>query len=1454
VDPSVEPLLRLLEKLAEQFREFRDGVQKAVQIADFDPEMALTRTRKVLEYLVRDVYVRRCQEPPGTRPLENLLQRLVKDGHFPDRLDAYANTIRKLGNVGTHTFGEKITTADVYQSLNQLLPILEWYFEIERPEALNQTQHATEPVRHRPLTTPLDQGNIAIVPKGLRSFDAKDADFFLDLLPGARDKDGLPDSIRFWKHRIEERNETTFTVGVIYGPSGCGKSSLVKAGLLPRLTGDILSVHIEATADGTVDRLFKALRRRCPDVPSNLDLTGTIAALRQGTGLVKGRKVLLVLDQFEQWLHANRGKENSELAQALRQCDGDHVQCVVLVRDDFWMALTRFMDDLQIELLQGQNSAAVDLFELIHARHVLTSFGRAFGRLSDPLSGDQETFLIQAVEELAQEGKVISVRLSLFAEMMKGKAWTPATLKEVGGTEGVGVTFLEETFSATTAPPEHRYHQKAAHAVLKALLPESGTDIKGHMRSREELLEASGYSPRPRDFDDLLGILDGKIRLLTPTDPEGKSSDESTTKVQVGSKYYQLTHDYLILSLRDWLTRKQKETRRGRMELLLADRAAVWNARPENRQLPSLWQWLSIWALTAKKTWTPPQRKMMQTATRFHVVRGTVVAFLLAATTFTGLALREHTDQRQKETRAAGLVQALLMADTAEVPAIIRDMADLRAWTDSLLRKENDAAPAGSRQKLHTSLALLSDPAQIDYIYGRLLDAQPHEVSVVRDALLPYKNVLTEKLWAVALAPTKGLESQRLRAAAALAKFDPASDQWSAIAPSVIDDHLRENPVYLGLWTAAFKDVRGKFLAPLVVIFHAPHPNRANDRKLAANLLADYAADKSDTLADLTMDADATQFAVLFPKAQDHGERAIAEWRAEIAKQPAAIADKTIFEAKGKIADDDPKVKTSRFALSSKQFEVQLKGGTTYHIAMTGSKFSSFLVVHDKTGKEVAFDFDGGGDPDPQLITPSQDDTYTVFAAAWNAEGMKVTGACVFSLQIAETAESAKENLAKRQANAAAALLRMNRPEGIWPLLKHSSDPRTRSYLIHRMGPMGVDAGMIVKRLAEEPDLSIRRALILGFGEYGESAISPEDRKTLLAKLHAICRSNSDSESGADPGLRAAAEWLLRAWKQEGWLKQKNEEWRTAASSDAKRIERVQLALDKGTKAPQWYINGQGQTMVVIPGPVEVQTGSPQREAGHNASESPQQVKRIDWTFAVAAKAVTTEQYRRFDPNYSEFEKYSPEADCPVLGQSWYQAALYCNWLSKAEGIEPEEWCYELVAPPPPKTTKAEEIDPAELCNVVQEKYEGKVRIRNNYLRLSGYRLPTEAEMEFVTRAGSVTSRCFGETEELLPKYAWYAKNSGDRSWPVGCLKPNDLGFFDIHGNCCTWCQEAYEGFRFGGKENSDVDGKQGRTVRGGSHIDRARDVRSATRHYVLPASQGSSLGLRPARTLPPIP
>ena len=130
-----------------------------------------------------------------------------------------------------------------------------------------------EPVRAKTLVSDSAALPPRIVPKGLRSFDAQDADFFLELLPGPRDREGLPESIRFWKTRIEETDpDSTFAVGLIYGPSGCGKSSLVKAGLLPRLAPHVTLVYVEASSEDTELRLLKALRKRRQQIPVDVPL------------------------------------------------------------------------------------------------------------------------------------------------------------------------------------------------------------------------------------------------------------------------------------------------------------------------------------------------------------------------------------------------------------------------------------------------------------------------------------------------------------------------------------------------------------------------------------------------------------------------------------------------------------------------------------------------------------------------------------------------------------------------------------------------------------------------------------------------------------------------------------------------------------------------------------------------------------------------------------------------------------------------------------------------------------------------------------------------------------------------------------------------------------------------------------------------------------------------------
>lgn len=492
------------------------------------------------------------------------------------------------------------------------------------------------PTRVLVLSKSSEDEQALIVPKGPRAFDETDASFFLRLLPGPRDRDGLPDGARFWKTKVESRDPRyACPVGIVYGPSGCGKSSRLKAGLLPRLADSVISVFVEATSDDTEAKLLNELYRQVPGLPKGLDLVAAMNAIRRGKGLPPEKKVTIFLDQFEQWLHANIHNENAAIVQALRQCDGEKLQCILLVRSDFWLGISRFMQFLEIPIVDGENARMIDLLDLRHSKEVLIMFGQAMGTLPldrDKLSAEQLQFIDQALRGLAQDERIVPVRLSLFAEMVKDRAWTPETLKSVGGIDGVGRAFMEEKFASRNAPPQYRQHLEAVKRVLRLLLPAEGMDIKGHTRTYHELLEASGYQKEPHLFDELIRILDGELRLITPCDPEGRLHNSTTARRSTfdNSKCYQLTHDYLVHSLREWLTHKQKETRRGRAELILEDRAIIWNARPENQQLPSFWQWIQIQWFTKKANWTSAQKRMMTKALRVHSLRCSVVVILLA--------------------------------------------------------------------------------------------------------------------------------------------------------------------------------------------------------------------------------------------------------------------------------------------------------------------------------------------------------------------------------------------------------------------------------------------------------------------------------------------------------------------------------------------------------------------------------------------------------------------------------------------------------------------------------------------------------------------------------------------------------------------------------------------------------------------------------------------------------
>lgn len=217
----------------------------------------------------------------------------------------------------------------------------------------------------------------------------------------------------------------------------------------------------------------------------------------------------------------------------------------------------------------------------------------------------------------------------------------------------------------------------------------------------------------------------------------------------------------------------------------------------------------------------------------------------------------------------------------------------------------------------------------------------------------------------------------------------------------------------------------------------------------------------------------------------------------------------------------------------------------------------------------------------------------------------------------------------------------------------------------------------------------------------------------------------------------------------------------------------------------------------------------------------------IDHSFAITSHEVTVAEFHRFREGRPVDRTVAPTDDCPVPNVSWYMAVEYCNWLSQQEGIPEDQWVYEPNA---------------------SGQYADGMKIKENALELRGYRLPTQAEWEYVCRAGSSGSYGFGEPVPLLDRYARYAVSSSGRSYPVESLLPNADGVFDMHGNLLEWGQPPSSG------SVSPVRSNNRRVLCGGSFHYVALNVRSAYHTYAFPDNRYFLHGFRLARTLPLIP
>ncbi|MDF1881746.1 formylglycine-generating enzyme family protein [Sulfurimonas sp. MAG313] len=209
-----------------------------------------------------------------------------------------------------------------------------------------------------------------------------------------------------------------------------------------------------------------------------------------------------------------------------------------------------------------------------------------------------------------------------------------------------------------------------------------------------------------------------------------------------------------------------------------------------------------------------------------------------------------------------------------------------------------------------------------------------------------------------------------------------------------------------------------------------------------------------------------------------------------------------------------------------------------------------------------------------------------------------------------------------------------------------------------------------------------------------------------------------------------------------------------------------------------------------------------------DTDERPIHKVRINYDFYLGKYEVTLGEYNQCVTSKACREPLKDEGysfmcvddNCPVMKISWNDAKDYVKWLSKISGKH--------------------------------------------------YRLPSEAEREYATRAHTITTYSSGDTNESLKSYAWYRENSGYTTHKVGSKKPNIWGLYDMHGNVWEWCEDDFENYKKTPTDGSAYKSKSPskKVVRGGSWFNISKSLRSANRGALAPDFRNYYFGFRIAR------
>jgi formylglycine-generating enzyme required for sulfatase activity len=222
--------------------------------------------------------------------------------------------------------------------------------------------------------------------------------------------------------------------------------------------------------------------------------------------------------------------------------------------------------------------------------------------------------------------------------------------------------------------------------------------------------------------------------------------------------------------------------------------------------------------------------------------------------------------------------------------------------------------------------------------------------------------------------------------------------------------------------------------------------------------------------------------------------------------------------------------------------------------------------------------------------------------------------------------------------------------------------------------------------------------------------------------------------------------------------------------------------------------------------------------------EKPVHPVRFTYTFFIDNCAITQKQYLQVmglssGSNPALQNPYGIGDSFPIYNVTWYQAALFCNARSKAQGYD-TVYSYTALCQSNPN------------CPYALENLE----IHYEHF---GYRLPTEAEWEFACRAGTTTDYFWGTDTSISPNYAWFSSSGCQK---IGLKLPNAFGLYDMAGNVSEWvndqlgqypiqpCVDPIGPVSLSEAQFFAIDGQ--RPVRGGSWKTGASFLRSSSRKY----------------------